>query len=203
MTGRGTGDADDLHAASLRRLDAVARESERQQTEIDQLRQDVHLLLSEVDRAFGTLTSRLDEVAGATDDRGGARGTPRAGPDRRVPDARLSWPAVAAWLEWLHTRYPLADDLPACWWRHRAAADVVFALYDAWNAADEGASGTARIQWHTRWLPAALTALRTWMPVSCFHGAHSDDPATRYGRAVDDPEAFDSQTRPAPPTGPL
>ncbi|MEE4546251.1 hypothetical protein V2S66_30335 [Streptomyces sp. V4-01] len=196
MTGRAAGDADARYASLLQRLHAVTRDSERQQTEIDRLRQDVHLLLSEVDRAFRTLTGRLDEAMGAADKHG-----PRFRDGLGAQPVRA---AVAEWLGWLHTRYPLADDLPACWWRHPAAVDTVTALHNAWSAAYEGAGadGRAQLEWQTRWLPAALTAVRAWLPASCFQGAHSDDPAARYGRAVDDPDAFDAQVRPSSSPGP-
>ena len=68
------------------------------------------------------------------------------------------WRRLATWVGWLRGRYPLAEALPGCWWRHPELVEEITALHLAWRAAysDPTASLSAPIDWHAHHLPAFL-----------------------------------------------
>lgn len=176
------------------------RESEQQQQQLDQLRQDVHLLLAEVTDSFTALTRRLDE-AGRPPAGPGGPGGPRPARGWRGLDqvaAGRLWQDLADWLAWLHGRFPLLGRVPPCWWRHPAVVEHLTALYLAWWSAyeDPQAGPCAQADWLDRWLPATLGRLAEWTPRSCLIGTHCDDPAGRFGQALDDPDLFRDRTQP-------
>ena len=84
--------------------------------------------------------------------------------------------------------------------RFAAAVEHLTALHHAYRAAyeDARAPAWAQAEWLDRWLPATLARLRDWLPGSCLTGTHTDDPATRYGEAVDDPVEFRARTQQDP-----
>lgn len=190
------GEGDRLHRIEVQ-LAAQQRVGEQQQAEIDQLRQDIHLLLNEVTDSFTTISRRLDAVGNQGGAASPAEGTaPRGWRGLEPEAARRLWRDLADWLGWLHSRYPLLGKVPPCWWRHPAAVEHLTALYNAYRAAyeDPGAAPYAQADWLDRWLPAALGRLHDWLPRPCLNGSHTDDPATRYGEAIDDPAAFRAWT---------
>jgi hypothetical protein len=69
-----------------------------------------------------------------------------------------TWQALADWVGWLRGRYPLANRVPLCWWRHPELVEELTALWLAWREAyiDKGAPLTGGADWHGRWLPEFL-----------------------------------------------
>lgn len=106
-----------------------------------------------------------------------------------------TWDALAAWVGWLRGRYPLAQKVPLCWWRHPELVEELTALWLAWREAyvEKGAPLTGGADWHGRWLPEAVRRMRAggWN-VGC-EGEHRPLVDNLYdGRAVDDLDAFRS-----------
>jgi len=102
------------------------------------------------------------------------------------------WRRLATWVGWLRGRYPLAEALPGCWWRHPELVEEITALHLAWRAAysDPTAALSAPIDWHAHHLPAFLARVRTW-GVHCTD-AHRDRPDSLYEPdGVDQPAEFD------------
>jgi len=144
--------------------------------------------LTGLDAEVEDLAARLDELAS-----GGIEGTVTAWCWRDIGrvGAALLWKRLAFWVGWLRARYPISEQLPACWWRHPELVEELTALYLAWRAAytDPAAHLTAPADWHDRWLPGTLARVRRW-GVYC-DGEHRDRPAGTYDpRAVDDQDAF-------------
>jgi hypothetical protein len=145
-------------------------------------------------RAIGTLDTDLQDVAARLDElAGGTEGPVTAWCWRDIGPigAAVLWKRLAFWVGWLRARYPVAEQLPACWWRHPELIEELTALYLAWRAAytDPAAHLTAPADWHDRWLPGTLARVRSW-GVYC-DGDHRDRPAAAYDlRAVDDQDAF-------------
>ena len=105
--------------------------------------------------------------------------------------ADMLWQRLASWVGWPRGRYPLAEQLPGCWWRHPEIVEEVTALHLAWRAAysDPAASLSAPIDWHQHHLPAFLARIRAW-GVHCTD-THRERPESLYAEAgVDDPAAF-------------
>lgn len=73
-----------------------------------------------------------------------------------------TWRSLAQWVGWLRGRYPLAHQLPACWWRHPELVEELSALWLAWRDAyiEKGAALSAGADWHARALPELLRRLR-------------------------------------------
>lgn len=106
--------------------------------------------------------------------------------------AEMLWQRLDRWVGWLRGRYPLAEQLPGCWWRHRELVEELTALHVAWQAAysDPAASLTAPIEWHQHYLPTFLSRVRGW-GVHCTD-THRARPVTLYSDAgTDDPAAFE------------
>lgn len=107
--------------------------------------------------------------------------------------AAKAWRDLAAWVGWLRGRYPLARQVPLCWWRHPELVEELTALWLAWREAyhSKDAPWTAAADWHGRWLPEFLRRVGAggWN-VAC-EGEHKERVAALYdARATDDPEAF-------------
>lgn len=135
---------------------------------------------------------------GAADTLDGDKPTPWTW--RHLPERQAAalWRELADWLTWLHSRYPLADTIPACWWRHPEIVEELTAALAAWKAAYQspGASPYAPGEWHDRWLPGLEHRLATrWKTGRCTE-YHQDRSNSSYGSAVDDSDAFGRQTQP-------
>lgn len=105
--------------------------------------------------------------------------------------AAEQWRALTAWVGWLRGRYPIAEQLPGCWWRHSELVEEVTALWLAWLAAYNGydANMTRPIDFHDHWFPSFLARVRRW-GVQCTD-EHRPRPECIYAdAAVDDPAAF-------------
>ena len=83
---------------------------------------------------------------------GRERPTPadRLGPARPERSCERTWTALADWVGWLRGRYPLANQVPLCWWRHPELVEELSALWLAWRDAyvERGAPLTAGADWH-------------------------------------------------------
>lgn len=109
--------------------------------------------------------------------------------------ADMLWQRLASWVGWLRGRYPLAEQLPGCWWRHPELVEEITALHLAWRAAysDPAASLTAPIDWHQHHLPAFLNRVRGW-GVHCTD-THRERPHALYAESgVDDRADYDAFT---------
>ena len=110
-----------------------------------------------------------------------------------TPDAEKLWEALADWVGWVRGRYPLARQVPLCWWRHPELVEERTALWLAWREAytEKGAPLTAAADWHGRWLPEFLRRVGAggWN-IAC-EGEHKERIKTLYdARRVDDESAF-------------
>jgi hypothetical protein len=119
---------------------------------------------------------------------------------RNLPERQAAalWRELADWLAWLHSRYPIAETVLACWWRHPELVEELTAAHAAWKAAYQspGASPYAPGEWHDRWLPGLEHRLATrWKTGRCTE-QHQDRSTAAYGTAVDDPDAFIRHTQP-------
>ena len=122
------------------------------------------------------------------------------GPRRPIVWSRLTgadlehtWTALADWVGWLRGRYPLANQVPLCWWRHPELVEELSALWLAWRDAyvERGAPLTAGADWHARCLPDLLRRIRAggWN-IPC-ESEHRDSVASLYdARRVDAPDEF-------------
>ena len=122
----------------------------------------------------------------------GASG-PHAWHTLSTQDAEKLWEALADWVGWLRGRYPLARQVPLCWWRHPELVEELTALWLAWREAytEKGAPLTAAADWHGRWLPEFLRRVGAggWN-IAC-EGEHKERIKTLYdARRVDDESAF-------------
>ena len=116
--------------------------------------------------------------------------------------AEAQWRELADWVGWLRGRYPLAQQVPVCWWRHPELVEELTALWLAWKDAyvAKHAHFTAPADWHARWLPEFLRRVGAggWN-VAC-EGDHKDRVASLYDdRRVDDEQAFNAHVRAARP----
>jgi hypothetical protein len=108
-------------------------------------------------------------------------------------DTAKLWEALADWVGWVRGRYPLARQIPLCWWRHPELVEELTALWLAWREAytEKGAPLTAAADWHGRWLPEFLRRVGAggWN-IAC-EGEHKERIKTLYDdRRVDDEAAF-------------
>jgi hypothetical protein len=119
---------------------------------------------------------------------------------RNLPERKVAalFRELADWLAWLHSRYPVAETIPACWWRHPEVVEELTAAHAAWKATYQSpdASPYAPGEWHDRWLPGLEHRLATrWKTGRCTEH-HQDRSAAAYGTAIDDPDAFVRETQP-------
>jgi hypothetical protein len=113
--------------------------------------------------------------------------------------AAALWRELADWLAWLHTRYPLAETIPGCWWRHPELVEELTAAHAAWKAAytSPGASPYGPGEWHDRWLPGLEQRLTTrWKTGRCTDH-HQDRSPTAYGTPIDNSDAFSAHVQAA------
>jgi len=106
-------------------------------------------------------------------------------------EALEQWRHLTAWVGWLRGRYPIAEQLPGCWWRHSELVEELTAVWLAWHGAytDPRGHPGAPADFHDRVLPSFLGRVRRW-GVQCLD-EHRPRPGTVYAaNAVDDPQAF-------------
>lgn len=112
--------------------------------------------------------------------------------------AETLWLQLAEWVGWLRGRYPLARQVPACWWRHPELVEELTALWLAWREAyvEKSAPLTAAADWHDRWLPGFLRRIGAGGWNLACEGEHKDRLPSLYDeRPVDDEDAFGAHVR--------
>ncbi|GAA3952075.1 hypothetical protein [Actinoplanes auranticolor] len=89
--------------------------------------------------------------------------------------AALVWAWLIDWVDAAVERYQLAEELPACWYRHGPLIEELTALAAAWHLAyDDTAPADAPLLWHERFA-RARTRLRDWDDYTrCRNGNHID-----------------------------
>lgn len=114
---------------------------------------------------------------------------------RNLPGAAAErqWLELADWVGWVRGRYPLARQIPLCWWRHPELVEELTALWLAWKDAyaTKHAHLAAPADWHARWLPDFLRRVGAggWN-IAC-EGSHKERVSGLYdGRRVDDENDF-------------
>lgn len=122
--------------------------------------------LDDLGEAVAEMAGRVDKLAGRTSDT--AAILPVCWPALSAEDAEAAWDGLADWIgdvlgPWYQVR---RRQVPDCWALHRPVVLHLSWLHRAWLAAHTGpaASPAAAAEWHARWLPAALDAIRTEAP---------------------------------------
>jgi len=183
------GDADTGEILDLDTPDGVVRALLGQQDRIERLNSRLSLAAS----ALESVQERLDDtVTGGMGFGGVDVMTGWTWSAMGPMGAENLWRRLATWVGWLRGRYPLAEALPSCWWRHPELVEEITALHLAWRAAysDPTAALSAPIDWHAHHLPAFLARVRTW-GVHCTD-THRDRPDSLYDpNGVDQPAEFD------------
>lgn len=138
-----------------------------------------------------TLYAELQRLAESRHD--GSGPSPFAWQRLGARAAELQWQQLTEWVGWLRGRYPVARQVPPCWWRHPELVEELTALWLAWREAyvDGVSSLTAAADWHDRWLPGLLRRIGAggWN-VAC-DADHKERVARLYdGSCVDDEDAF-------------
>ena len=144
------------------------------------------------------LVDQINELAAVVEDDGSPRAegkAPFVWTDLDPRAATRAWRQLARWVAWLRGRYPLARQVPLCWWRHPELVEELTALWFAWREAytEKNAPLTAAADWHGRWLPEFLRRIGAggWN-VAC-EGEHKDRVVGLYdARAVDDEHDFEA-----------
>lgn len=115
-----------------------------------------------------------------------APGKPAGGWDGMTREqATGAWQRLTAWTDWLVSAYELHEDIPDCWYEHRAMLEELNALCLAWHAANSAqGTGPDRLYWHEQ-LERALPRLRAWNVRGCADDGHR--PATGTPATAPDP----------------
>ncbi|MEU4243989.1 hypothetical protein [Actinoplanes sp. NPDC026619] len=89
--------------------------------------------------------------------------------------AAQTWAWLIDWVSWMTDRYQLAEELPACWYRHPPLVEELTALGAAWQVSyDDTATADGPLLWHERF-GRARDRLRAWDDYTrCRHGEHHD-----------------------------
>lgn len=142
--------------------------------------------------AIESLATAIDELKAGEQSSAGVR-RPVVWADLEPHEARRTWRRLAGWVGWLRSRYPLAQRIPPCWWRHPELVEELTALWQAWmdSYVVKGAPLGAGADWHGRVLPELLRRMGNggWnIPCESEHrpvvqGLYDE-------RGVDDTEAF-------------
>jgi hypothetical protein len=104
------------------------------------------------------MSAQLDELLDREADGPSSSNGPVVWHQLNPYETERTWRALAEWVGWLRGRYPLAHQVPLCWWRHPELVEELTALWLAWREAyvEKGASLTGGADWHGRWLPEFL-----------------------------------------------
>jgi hypothetical protein len=133
------------------------------------------------------LAEHTDAVQQLLDSLSAARpGEPPNWPTMNADQAATAWNQLADWIaDTLVPWYEITrDQLPDCWALHRPALLHLNWLHHTYQAAHQpGAGPRATADWHTRWLPTALHAVREAIPRRgtrvCGPGHHLSSDAER------------------------
>lgn len=164
----------------------IGKQLVRQAEAIARLRKDLDRMASDLTETVSDLASRIEGIESESDAPGhqgvmawcwrylGPRGS------------ESLWRELDSWVSWIRHRYPLARRIPPCWAQHTELVEELTALWLAWNAAytERGASLTAAIDWHDRWLPGLLYRLEHGAFAHDCSGGHQDRPASAYAEAI-------------------
>ena len=139
--------------------------------ESTQVRDRLRLMTADIaflrERVDGILTMLTDTASTP------APGNAGGGWDRMTREqATGAWQQLTGWVDWLLGAYELQEDIPACWYQHRAMLEELNALCLAWNGANavRGTGPADRLYWHEQ-LDRAL--------LGCAPGTSAAAPATR------------------------
>lgn len=150
------------------------------------------------DRQIADLQELVQDLVDEPESAGKGAGSRPVVWSRLTPHEKATtWRALAEWVGWLRGRYPLARQVPLCWWRHPELVEELTALWLAWRDAyvEKGAPLAAGADWHGRWLPELLRRIGAggWN-VAC-EGEHKPPVTSLYdARAVDDVDEFRDST---------
>jgi hypothetical protein len=93
---------------------------------------------------------------------------------------------LAAWVDWLTTRYELHDRIPPCWQQHGPLVEELTALWCAWGAAyHEPSFGDSATRWHGDLSMFFHRHDLYWKRTSiggCRHDRHNDPAPTKPNR---------------------
>ncbi len=137
----------------------------------DGLRHMLEAQQADINALFDDVRDLADAVAGLADQLGNrgpdesARGTtPWCWRDLSTEAAEALWTGLTEWVAWFRSRYPVAEQLPACWAQHPELVEELTALHAVWKAAyrDPDAHPTAPAEFHDRWLPGVLVRVKEW-----------------------------------------
>lgn len=83
------------------------------------------------------------------------------------------WTWLIDWVGWLVDRYEIAEEIPACWYRHDPLIEELTALAAGWHIAyDDNARNDEPLIWHERFA-RARDRLRDWDDFTrCRNGEH-------------------------------
>jgi hypothetical protein len=87
-------------------------------------------------------------------------------------EAAVAWNDLVTWVRGvLLVTYPVANELPACWYRHQVAVEELSWLRQTWRAAYLIPSAPPKDagDWHDRWLPGVLQRLGKYVPCGETH----------------------------------
>jgi hypothetical protein len=85
------------------------------------------------------------------------------------------WAWLIDWVDWAVDRYRLAEEIPACWYRHPPLVEELTGLAAAWHTAyDDTAPADGPLLWHERFARARIR-LHDWDDYTrCRNGTHTD-----------------------------
>ncbi|MBO3736624.1 hypothetical protein [Actinoplanes flavus] len=85
------------------------------------------------------------------------------------------WAWLIDWVGWLVDRYEIAEEIPACWYRHGPLIEELTALAAGWHAAyDDHARSDEPLIWQERFA-RSRARLRDWDEFTrCRNGEHAD-----------------------------
>lgn len=147
--------------------------------------------IAELGASLQQLTDAVDalhqqhlELRDAVTPRATASGGPRKAPagmpwplrwsDLDRDAAAQVWAWLIDWVGWFVDRYEIAEEIPACWYRHGPLVEELTALAAGWHTAyDDNARGDEPLIWHER-LARARDRLREWDDFTrCRNGEHT------------------------------
>lgn len=149
------------------RLRGHTRDTTTRLDQLDSTVRDNASLLAEAVPRLGDLGEAVAELTGRVDqllDAGPRKVRPVCWPALSAEDAEKAWNDLADWVgtvlgPWYRVR---RGQVPDCWALHRTVMLHLSWLHRTWLAAHTGPAATPTLaaEWHVRWLPAAIEAIR-------------------------------------------
>jgi hypothetical protein len=131
--------------------------------------------------ALAELTTRVDALAGESDDADDDEPDPASLRSWTARATREEWAELVRWVDWMQEMYSVSghsiDPVPPCWPAHRNVAEELAALHASWIAAltdEANAKGVsdAALYWHDRWLWPTRERLSGSFLERCRAGRH-------------------------------